>query len=100
MLFFQSKRLPSFGGIDIWVAQRNNPHDDFDWQPAVNLGAAINSSADDNGPGYFEDEVRGIRQLYFGSARPGLGGADMYVSEQMRRLIRSGSAGNRVDGPG
>jgi hypothetical protein len=83
LLFFQSKRLPSFGGIDIWVAQRNNPHDDFDWQPAVNLGPAINSTADDNGPCYFEDDVRGTRQLYFGSARPGLGGADIYVSEQL-----------------
>src|SRR5438105_3838529 len=28
LLFFQSKRLPSLGGIDIWVAQRNDPHDD------------------------------------------------------------------------
>ena len=81
LLFFQSKRLPSFGGIDIWVSRRNNPHDDFDWQPAVNLGPAINSIADDNGPSYFEDDVRGTRQLYFGSLR--LGSADIYVSEQM-----------------
>ena len=77
LLFFQSKRTTgSFGGIDIWVAQRNNPHDDFDWQTAVNLGAAINSTADDQGPYYFEDEVRGTRQLYFGSAR--LGATDIY----------------------
>src|SRR5437667_4240903 len=83
-LFFQSKRLPSFGGIDIWVSQRINPHDDFAWQPAVNLGPAVNSTADDNGPVYFEDDVRGTRQLYFGSARtPSLGSADIYVSEQM-----------------
>src|SRR5690242_18597233 len=40
VLFFQSKRLPSSGGIDLFMAQRNNPHDDFDWQPAVNLGPA------------------------------------------------------------
>jgi len=81
LLFFQSKRLPSLGGIDLFVAQRDNPHDDFDWQPAVNLGAAVNSAADDNGPAYFEDEVTGRRQLYFGSTRLGL--ADLYVSEQM-----------------
>jgi hypothetical protein len=80
-LFFQSKRPGGFGGVDLWVAQRNNPHDDFDWQPAVNLGAAINSTADDMGPYYFEDEVRGTRQLYFGSAR--LGATDIYLSEQM-----------------
>lgn len=83
LLFFQSRRLPSVGGIDIWVAQRYNPHDDFDWQPAMNLGPNINSVADDNGLSYFEDEVRGTRQLYFGSTRPGLGGADIYVSDQM-----------------
>ncbi len=84
LLFFQSKRLPSSGGIDIWVAQRNNPHDDFGWQPAVNLGPAVNSTADDNGPAYFEDIARGTRQLYFGSTRPGgPGAADIYVSEQM-----------------
>jgi hypothetical protein len=81
LLFFQSKRPGGFGGIDIWVAQRNNPPDDFDWQPAVNLGPAVNSTADDMGPYYFEDEVRGTRQLYFGSAR--LGGNDIYLSEQL-----------------
>ena len=84
LLFFQSKRLPSFGGIDIWVSRRSNSHDDFDWQPAVNLGPAINSIADDNGPTYFEDDVRGTRQLFFGSSRSGgLGAADLYMSEQM-----------------
>ena len=85
LLFFQSKRLPSFGGIDIFVAHRNNPHDDFDWQPAVNLGPGVNSSIDDQGPYYFEDEVRGTRQLFFAtSGRPGgLGGNDIYLSEQM-----------------
>jgi WD40-like Beta Propeller Repeat len=84
LLFFQSKRTPNnFGGIDIWVAHRNNPHDDFDWQPAVNVGPGVNSAFDDNGLCYFEDEVRGTRQLYFGSVRPGLGGTDIYVSEQM-----------------
>src|SRR5437870_7143836 len=81
LLFFQSKRPGGFGGVDLWVAQRNNPHDDFDWQPAVNLGAAINSTADDNGPNYFEDDVRGTRQLYFTSTR--LGATDIYLSEQM-----------------
>jgi len=83
MMFFQSKRLPSFGGIDLWVSYREHTHDDFDWQPAVNLGPGVNSAADDNGPSYFENEEGGAPQLYFGSSRPGgLGAADIYVSEQ------------------
>ncbi|MCA1815693.1 MAG: hypothetical protein LC746_04670, partial [Acidobacteria bacterium] len=82
-IFFQSKRTAgSLGGIDIWVARRDNPHDDFGWQPAANLGANVNSTADDQSPYYFEDVARGTRQLYFASARPGLGGTDIYVSEQ------------------
>src|SRR5204863_6688022 len=53
-MFFQSKRPGGFGGIDIWVSQREQTHDDFDWQPAINLGPGVNSVADDNGPTYFE----------------------------------------------
>jgi len=80
-LFFQSKRPGGQGGIDIWVSQRNNPHDDFDWQPSVNLGPGVNSTFDDQGPYYFEDDVRGTRQLYFASGRPGLGGNDIYLAD-------------------
>src|SRR5262249_47456754 len=80
-LFFQSTRLGGQGNIDIWMAHRDNPHDDFGWEPAVNLGPNVNSSAIDQGAYYFEDEIRGTRQLYFGSTR-GLSG-DIYVSEQM-----------------
>jgi len=83
-LFFQSKRPGGFGGIDLWVSYREHTHDDFDWQPAVNLGAGVNSAADDNGPTYFENDEGGTAQLYFGSSRPGgLGGANIYVSNQL-----------------
>ncbi len=84
LMFFQSKRPGGFRGIDIWVSQREHTHDDLDWQPAVNLGAGVNSTADDNGPSYFANEEDGLPQLYFGSNRPAaLGGANIYLSEQM-----------------
>jgi hypothetical protein len=82
-LFFQSIRPGGVGGIDLWVSYREHTHDDFDWQPAVNLGPGVNSAADDNGPSYFENE-EGTPQLYFGSTRSGgLGAADIYVSTQL-----------------
>lgn len=83
-LFFQSKRPGGLGGIDLWVSRRTHSHDDFNWEPPVNLGAGVNSIADDNGPSYFENDDGDTPQLYFGSARSGgLGGADLYVSEQL-----------------
>ncbi len=82
-LFFQSIRPGGLGGIDLWVAYREHAHDDFDWQPPVNLGAGVNSTADDNAPSYLENDELGIAQLYFVSTRAGgLGGQDIYLSNQ------------------
>ncbi len=84
LLFFQSKRPGGFGGIDLWVSQREQTHDDFNWQLPVNLDVGVNSAADDNGPSYFENEEDGAPQLYFGSSRSGgPSGANIYISEQM-----------------
>jgi Tol biopolymer transport system component len=83
LLFFASTRSDvSFGGVDIWVSRREDTHDDFAWQPAVNLGAGVNSAGQDEGPSYFENDDVGVPQLYFsgGASRPG--GAGIYVSEQ------------------
>ena len=83
LLFFQSVRPGGLGGIDLWVSRRNNKHYDFDWEPAVNLGPGVNSSADDNAPTYFENDELNVVQLYFVSSRSGgLGGQDIYLSNQ------------------
>ena len=83
LLFFQSVRPGGLGGVDLWVARREHTHDDFDWEPAVNLGSGVNSSADDNAPTYFDNDEQNVVQLYFVSNRPGgLGGQDIYLSNQ------------------
>ena len=83
-LFFQSTRPGGLGGIDLWVSNRNHTHDEFNWEPAVNLGSGVNSSADENAPTYFDNDEQNVVQLYFVSNRlGGLGGQDIYLSNQM-----------------
>ena len=89
LLFFASNRPGGFGGNDIWVSRRHNARDDFDWGPPVNLGAAINTTADEEGPTLFDDEESGSSVLYLTSNRPwsaadcngpGVGDFDIYAS--------------------
>jgi WD40-like Beta Propeller Repeat len=85
-MFFASDRttVGARGGMDIWASWRSDIHDDFDWQAPVNLGSGVNSSANENGVGYFANDGR-APQLYFGSDRGGApGNADLYVSTLSR----------------
>jgi Tol biopolymer transport system component len=82
-MFFVSNRPGGFGGDDLWASWRTNIHDDFGWQPPINLGAGVNSATFDAGASYFENEEAGTPLLFFGSTRPGgPGGEDVYVSAQ------------------
>jgi Tol biopolymer transport system component len=92
-LYFATTRPGGSGGFDIWVSWRHNTHDDFGWQPPVNLGAQLNSLATDAGPVYFENDDFGAPLLFLASNRAGgPGGLDIYVSE----LTASGSFGPAV----
>ncbi len=83
-LFFASNRSTGAPGeSDIWVSRRENVHDDFDWQPPVKLGAGVNTSGFEGGPGYFENDDLGAPQLFFNrNPLPSNAGGDIYVSEQ------------------
>jgi Tol biopolymer transport system component len=82
-LFFIDDGRGGFGLKDLFVSWRADKHDDFAWQPPVNLGPGVNSASDDLGPAYFEDDDAGTAKLYFTSDRPGGQGLhDIYVSER------------------
>jgi hypothetical protein len=71
-LYIASNRTGTLGGNDIWVAHR--PDRQSGWGMPVNLGAPVNSSADD-----FCPLPRRGHRLYFVSARDGgCGGPDIY----------------------
>jgi hypothetical protein len=80
LLYFSSTREGGLGNNDLYVSRRHNKRDPLGWEPAVNVGGTINSSADELHPTFFEDEASGIITMYFSSTRPGLGGSDIYAS--------------------
>lgn len=82
---FVSSRPGGCGGLDIYSTRR---HDGHGWLPAVNLGCAVNSAADEASPFVVGDE------LYFSSTRTG--DSDIYVAT----IDDEGSVGAPVQAPG
>lgn len=75
MLFMASTRPGGLGGIDIWVSIRASIHEP--WGEPVNVGAPVNSTANDFCPTLSRDG----HTFYFVSSRPGgFGGTDIYVT--------------------
>ena len=73
--YIASTRPGGLGGIDIWVSTRASVDDP--WEEPVNVGAPVNSSADDFCPTIARDG----HLFYFVSRRSGgCGGADIYVT--------------------
>jgi WD40-like Beta Propeller Repeat len=75
--YMASTRPGGLGGIDIWASTRT--HLDEPWGPPVNVGAPVNSEADDFCPTIDRDGHR----FFFVSRRaiPGsCGGSDIYVT--------------------
>lgn len=82
-LLFASNRPGGFGGLDIWASYRENTHDDFGWEPPINLGSGVNTAAtDDTGPTFLEGDGSRASRIYFARGAAGVnGGTDIYVSE-------------------
>jgi hypothetical protein len=81
-MFFASTRPGGHGGNDVWASWREHTHDDFNWQPPVNLGPNINTGLFDAGPAVFAGEGVFPPALFFVSNRPGgVGSNDVYTSE-------------------
>jgi len=79
-VYFYSTRGGGRGGGDLWVSKR--PSTDAAWNYAVNLGPAVNSSAEDVSPNISADEL----SLMFASDRSGgHGNYDLYISTRSSR---------------
>ena len=76
--YMASDRPGGFGGIDIWVSTRGACDDP--WGAPVNLGATINSSANDFCPTIARDG----KTFYFVSNRPGFCGGDDVFASRLR----------------
>jgi hypothetical protein len=80
-LYFQSNHPGGLGGLDLYVSRRHNRRDDSAWQPAVNLGSPVNTSANEFYVGYYEDDDTGTITLFFSTNWPGGQGAqEIYAS--------------------
>jgi outer membrane protein OmpA-like peptidoglycan-associated protein/tetratricopeptide (TPR) repeat protein len=75
-LYFCSNRPGGYGGIDIYVAYKNEKGY---WEEAVNMGPTINTAGDEQAPFIHADN----KTLYFSSnGWPGFGGADLFLSRK------------------
>jgi outer membrane protein OmpA-like peptidoglycan-associated protein/tetratricopeptide (TPR) repeat protein len=98
-LYFCSNIPGGYGGIDIYVAYKNEKGG---WEEALNLGPGINTTGDEQTPFMHADN----RTLYFASnGWPGYGGSDLFVSRkkidgQWSKPINLGYPINTIDNEG
>ena len=85
----QRPRSGGYGGADLWVTTRSTF--DSDWDPPVNLGSIVNSSATEGAPSISSDGLC----LFFESERPG--GSGSYDIWMTSRAIPNGEWGAPVN---
>lgn len=91
-LYMASNRPGGLGGLDIWVAHRRNTH--LGWGPPVNLGAPVNSAADEFCP----TPVRGKR-LFFVSRRDEPNGDIYLATMRQKRWQQPVNLGPQINSP-
>jgi len=89
-MYFNSDRPNGCGSSDIYVSHRTHTHDDFDWEPPVNLNQAeldlgqpctANTAANESGPTFFIDDVTGEPTVMFTRlVRPAVDDWDIFQS--------------------
>ncbi|MGH7714194.1 MAG: TolB family protein, partial [Gemmatimonadaceae bacterium] len=77
-LYMASNRAGGLGGIDIWVATRASI--DAPWGAPVNVGAPVNSEANDFCPTLASD---GERFFFVSNRAGGCGGTDIFVTRRL-----------------
>lgn len=74
-MFFASDMPGGFGGLDIWMCQKNGES----WSKPINLGSDVNTSGDEVFPYLRYDGV-----LYYSSnGLPGFGGLDVFSAKKV-----------------
>lgn len=79
-LYFGSNRTGGYGGFDLYVSQRSDAG--APWGPPQNLGPAINTAANEQGPALTTD---GHRLYFFSDRAGGFGGNDIYLARRHSR---------------
>ncbi len=74
-LFFVSNRPGGLGGTDIWMSFKLR---DGRWAPAINMGATINTAADEMSP-FYSSSFNSL--LFSSNGHAGYGGFDTYLAK-------------------
>ena len=84
LLFFTASKADGFGGEDIYVSYRGDPHDDFAWGVPVNLGPDVNTAGSENGAAFLQNAQGAYAELYFNRLSNGTS-SDIYRVQLRRR---------------
>jgi hypothetical protein len=79
VMFFHSTRSGGCGAGDIWMTRRHDKAAQ-DWDPPIDLGCVVNTTATEIAPALFENPETGQITLFYGSNRPGSQNFDVYAS--------------------